>query len=75
MCEERITHTELNAHQSNLNIDFLLLSKTFLPVGVAYKKTDNHGFSQNSTFSEQSFQLLLKHQAQNDDGMEYFSRF
>ena len=45
MCEERITHTELNAHQSNLNIDFLLLSKTFLPVGVAYKKTDNHGFS------------------------------
>ena len=24
MCEERITHTELNAHQSNLNIDFLL---------------------------------------------------
>ena len=45
MSEECITHTELNAHQSNLNIDFLLLSKTFLPVGVAYKKTDNHGFS------------------------------
>ena len=38
MCEERITHIELNAHQSNLNIDFLLLSKTFLPVGVAYKR-------------------------------------
>ena len=45
MYEERITHTELNAHQSNLNIDFLLLSKTFLPIGVAYKNTDNHGFS------------------------------
>ena len=39
MCEERITHTELNAHQSNLKIDFLL------PVSVAYKTTNNHGFS------------------------------
>ena len=45
MCEERITHTKLNAHQSNLKIDFLLLSRTFLPVGVAYKTTNNHGFS------------------------------
>ena len=53
---------------SVLNIDFLLLSKTFLPVGVAYKKTDNHGFSWYSAFSGQSFQLLLKHQARNDDG-------
>ena len=45
MCEEHITHTELNAHQSNLKIDFLLLSRTFLPVGVAYKTTNFHGFS------------------------------
>ena len=49
MCEERITHTEprteLNMHQSNLKKDFLLLSRTFLPVGVSYKTTDNHGFS------------------------------
>ena len=48
MCEERITHTELtelDAHQSNLKIDFLLLSRTFLPVGVTYRMTDNHGFS------------------------------
>ena len=45
ICEERITHIELNAHQSNLKIDFLLLSRTFLPVSVAYKTTDNHGFS------------------------------
>ena len=44
-CEECITHTELNAYQSNLKIDFLLLSRTFLPVGVAYKTTDNHGFN------------------------------
>ena len=39
MCEEHITHTELNAHQSNLKIDFLLLSRT-LPVSVAYKATE-----------------------------------
>ena len=47
MCEECITYTvtELNANQSNLKIDFLLLSRTFLPVGVAYKTTDNHRFS------------------------------
>ena len=49
MCEEHITqtyaHTELDAHQSNLKIDFLLLSRTFLPVGVAYKMTGNYGFS------------------------------
>ena len=47
VCEERITHTELDVYQSwtNLKIDFLLLSRTFLPVGVAYKTTDNHGFS------------------------------
>ena len=38
MCEERNTDTELNAHQSNLKLDFLLL-------GVAYKTTDNHDFS------------------------------
>ena len=44
-CEERITHTELNAYQSNLKIDFLLFTRTFLPVGVAYKTTDNHGFN------------------------------
>ena len=50
MCEECITHTELNAHQSNLKIDFLLLSRTFLPVGVAYKTTDNHGFSDTVRF-------------------------
>ena len=36
MYEEHITHTvtELNAHQSNLKIDFLLLSRTFLPLCV-----------------------------------------
>ena len=45
MCEECITHNKLNVHQSNLKIDFLLLSRTFLPVGVAYKTTENHGFS------------------------------
>ena len=39
MCKERITHTELNTHQSNLKIDFLLLSRT-LPVSVAYKTTE-----------------------------------
>ena len=50
MCEEHITHTELNVHQSNLKMDFLLLSRTFLPVGIAYKTTDNHGFSWYSTF-------------------------
>ena len=44
MCEKRITHTELDMHQSNIKIDFLLLSMTFLPVGVAYKTTDNQGF-------------------------------
>ena len=42
MCEERITHTEprteLNAHQSNLKIDFSLLSRTFLPVGLPIKR-------------------------------------
>ena len=74
-CEERIIHTELNVHQSNLKIDFLLLSRTFLPVGVAYKTTDNHSFSWYSAFSGQSFQFLLKYQARNDDGMEYCSRF
>ena len=40
MCEERITCTKLNAHQSSLKIDFLLLSMSFLPVDVAYKMTD-----------------------------------
>ena len=34
MCEEHITHTELNMHQSYLKIDLLLLSRTVLPVGV-----------------------------------------
>ena len=29
MCEECITPIELNAHQSNLSINFLLLSRTF----------------------------------------------
>ena len=45
MYEEHITHTEQKAHQSNLQIDFLLLSRTFLPVSVAYKMMNNHGFS------------------------------
>ena len=45
MCEERITLTKVNPHQSNLKINFLLLSRTFLPVGVAYKTTENQGFS------------------------------
>ena len=44
-CEERIIHIELNAHQFNLKIDFLLLSRTFLPVDIAYKATENHCFS------------------------------
>ena len=59
MCEECSAHTELNANQSNLKIDFLL-SRNFLPVSVAYKTTDNHGFR---AFSGQGFQFLLKHKA------------
>ena len=42
MCEERIIDTEpcteLNMHHFNLKKDFLLLSRTFLPVEVAYKQ-------------------------------------
>ena len=45
MCKESITHIELNTHHSKLKINFLLLSRTFLPVGIAYKITNNHGFS------------------------------
>ena len=45
MCEERIIHIELNAHQANLKINYLLPSWIFLPVSIAYKAIDNHGFS------------------------------
>ena len=31
MCEECITHIELNAYQSNLKLYFLLLSRIFIP--------------------------------------------
>ena len=54
VCEECITHTELNVHQYNLKINFLLFSRNFLPVGVAYKTTNNHSFSSYSAFSRQS---------------------
>ena len=59
MCEERIIHTKLNVYLSNLKIDFLLLlSTTFLAVGVAYKTTNIHGFSWYSTFSGQGSNFL-----------------
>ena len=38
MYEERTTHIELNTHQSSLKINLLLLSRTFFPVDIAYKR-------------------------------------
>ena len=55
MCEERTTHIELNlelnAHQSSLKINLLLLSRTFFPVDIAYKTTNYHFFNRYGTFS------------------------
>ena len=39
MCEECVTHNELNAHESYIKIDFLLLARTLLPVYFAQSKT------------------------------------
>ena len=46
MCKERTTHIKLNlklnAHQSSVKINLLLLSQTFFPVDIAYKTTNYH---------------------------------
>jgi len=55
ICEEHITHIELNMHQSNLKISFLLLSRTCLPVDIADKTTNNYSFG---AFLRQNFQNI-----------------
>ena len=46
MCEERITHTKPAERASVQSKNRLLTTlKTVLPVGVAYKTTENQGFS------------------------------